>query len=102
MSQTEGRLILALRAYQQGHFSSIRAAARSYDVPRSTLALRLQGTPSRSDSTSLNRKLTQTEETTLINWILSIDTRSIPPTQALVQEMAELLLRERVQNASTI
>ena len=100
MSQTEGRIALALQAYQQGQFSSIRAAARAYGVPHTTLTRRLEGTTSRSDFTHPNRKLTQTKETALVEWILSLDTRGIPPTQALVQEMAELLFRERVQNAS--
>ena len=55
---------------------------------------------SRSDSTSPNLKLTQTEETVLVIWILSLDIHSIPPTQVLVYQIAELLLRERVQNTS--
>jgi hypothetical protein len=100
MSQTEGRIALALQAYQQGQFSSLRAAARTYDVPHSTLSTRYHGITSHSNSRSPNYKLTQTEETALIEWILSLDTHSVPPTQILVQEMAELLLRERVQNAS--
>jgi hypothetical protein len=65
------------------------------------LTRRHQGTPSRSDTASPNRKLTLTEETALVKWILDMDTRGMPPTQALVQEMAELLLQERVQNASS-
>jgi hypothetical protein len=97
MNQTEGRIALALQAYQQGRFSSLRAVARTYDVPRSTLIRRIKGTPLRSISMSANLKLTQTEETTLVQWILSMDTRGIPPTQALVYEMAELLLKERVR-----
>ena len=96
MSQTEGRITLALQAYQQGQFSSLRAAARAYDVPYTTLTRRYKGTASRSNSRSPHYKLTQTEETALINWILSLDTRGIPPTQVLVQQMAELLLIERV------
>jgi len=100
MSQTEGRIALALQAYQQGQFSSIQAATRVYSIPHTTLTRRLEGTTSRSDFTHPNRKLTQTEEAALIKWILSLDTRGVPPTQALVQQMAELLLRERVQNAS--
>jgi hypothetical protein len=100
MSQTEGRITLALQAYQQGRFSSLRAAARAYNVPHTTLTRRNHGTTYRANSTSPNLKLTQTEETALIEWILSLDTRGIPPTQILVQQMAELLLKERVQNAS--
>jgi hypothetical protein len=101
MSQTEGRITLALQAYQQGRFSSLRAAARAYDVPHTTLTRRYRGTTSRSDSTSPNLKLTTVEESILVNWILSIDTRGMPPTQVLVQQMAEILLKERVQDAST-
>ena len=100
MSQIEGRIALALQAYQQGQISSLRAAARAYDVSYTSLYRRNQGTTSRSASISPNLKLTQTEESALIKWILSLDTRGIPPIQVLVHQMAELLLAERVQNAS--
>ena len=66
MANTEGRIALALQAYQRGQFSSLRAAARAYDVPHTTLTRRNQGTPPRSDFTSPNLKLTQTKETALI------------------------------------
>jgi len=96
MANTEGRIVLALNAYRKNQFSSLRAAARAYKVPLTTLTRRAKGTSSRPDSLSINLKLTQIEETTLVQWILSIDTCSVSPTQALVQEMAELLLAERV------
>ncbi len=85
-----------MQAYQTGQISSLRAAARAYDIPHVTLTRRSKGTLSQSESVSLNLKLTQTEEATLIEWILSIDTRRMPPTKSLVQEIAELLLKERV------
>ena len=100
MDQKEGRLLLALQAYHNGQFSSLRAAARSYDVSHITLTRRNHGTPSRSDFTSPNRKLTQTEESALIQWILSMDTRGMPPTKALIHQMAEILLTQRVPYAS--
>ena len=102
MAQNEGRIVLALQAYRRGQFLSLRAAARVYNIPNKTLTRRHNGTLSRADSTSTQLKLTQTEETTLVQWILDMDTRGISPTQALVREMAELLLTERVQGASTI
>ena len=102
MASNEGRIILALQAYRKGQFSSLRAAARSYDVLYKTLTRRHKGTPSRADSTSPQLKLTQTEETTLLQWILSMDTRGISPTQALVREIAKILLTERVRDALTI
>jgi Tc5 transposase DNA-binding domain/helix-turn-helix, Psq domain len=102
MSNTEGRIVLALQAYRQNQISSLRAAARTYDVPYMTLYRRNQGTPSRSDFTSPNLKLTQTKEAALVEWILSMDTRGMPPTKALVQQMAEILLAERVQNTPAV
>ena len=100
MSQTEGRIILALQAYQQGRFSSLWAATRLYDVSHTTLLQHNYRTTSRSDFTSPNQKLTQTKEATLVKWILSLDIHGTPPTQVLIHQLAKLLLRECVQNAS--
>ena len=102
MSNTEGRIVLALQAYRQGRISSLKGAARTYDIPYSSLRRRSLGTPSRPDFTSPNRKLTPIEETTLVQWILSLDTRGVPPTQLLVHQMAERLLIEHVPDASTV
>ena len=66
MANTEGRIVLALNAYRRNYFSSLRAAARAYDILPTTLTRRAKGTPSRPDSLPTNLKLTQTEETTLI------------------------------------
>jgi hypothetical protein len=96
MAQSEGRIALALQAYQQGEFTSLRSAARVYDVPHMSLTRRSKGTLSRSESRSINLKLTETKETTLSQWILSMDMRGIPPIQALVREMAEKLFAERI------
>ena len=100
MSQTEGRITLALQVYQQGQFLSLQAAVRIYDTLYTTLTERYYGITSWPNSRSPNLKLTQTEETALIDWILSLDMYGIPPTQVLVQQIAELLLRERIQNVS--
>jgi hypothetical protein len=61
-----------------------------------TLTRRYNGTPSQLNFVSSQLKLTQLEETTLVQWILNIDTRSISPTQALVHKMAKLLVAKRV------
>ncbi|XP_044718706.1 tc5 transposase DNA-binding domain-containing protein [Hirsutella rhossiliensis] len=76
----EERVLLAVRAYQQGQFESTRKAAAAYDVPQSTVN---------------NLKLTATEETALVQWILSMDERGMPPTVAYTRRMANLLLSER-------
>ncbi|KAM4061557.1 Tc5 transposase DNA-binding domain-containing protein [Hirsutella rhossiliensis] len=91
----EERVLLAVRAYQQGQFESTRKAAAAYDVPQSTVSDRLRGVIRRRDAQVNNLKLTATEETALVQWILSMDERGMPPTVAYTRRMANLLLSER-------
>ncbi|KAM4065836.1 DDE superfamily endonuclease [Hirsutella rhossiliensis] len=88
----EERVLLAVRAYQQGQFKSTRKAAAAYDVPQSTVSDRLRGVIRRRDVQMNNLKLTATEETALVQWILSMDERGMPPTVAYTRRMANLLL----------
>ena len=62
----EGRLDLALQAYKRGEFQSCRAAAKAYDVPRTTLQERVAGAKPKRGSIAKNRLLTPTEEETLL------------------------------------
>ena len=87
----EGRLELAIQAYQNNQFQSIRAAALAYDVPRNTLQRRLAGIQPRLNSIPKNRLLSPTEEQELTERILSMDQRGMPPTLASVRSMASLL-----------
>ncbi len=91
-SQNEGRIALAIQAFKRGQFKSLRAATTSYDVPYSTVYDRVNGRPSRRDSQPANRKLTDTEESTLVQWILSMDQRGLSPRSDYVRQMANLLL----------
>ena len=90
----EGRLELAIQAYQQGRVSSHRIAAKTYDVPRNLLQRRLTGIQPRVGSIAKNRLLTVTEEETLVQWILSMDRRGMPPRVRIVREMADLLVAQ--------
>jgi hypothetical protein len=94
----EGRIALAIEAFNQGYFTSIRAAARSYDVPRSTLQDRINKHPARRDLRPANCKLTETEESTLVQWILSMDERGLLPRSDTVRQIANLLLQKRSRN----
>ena len=76
-AHNEGRIVLAAQAIKQGHFSSMRAAAQTYDISKSTLRRRVQGINARRDSVPMNRKLTTTEESTLIEWVLCMDQRGL-------------------------
>ena len=85
-------MTLALQAYKDGYFTSIRGAANAYDVPESTLRSRVKGCPTRGSLRSVNLKLTATEETTLVQWILSMDERGLPLRSTSIRQMANLLL----------
>ena len=87
----EGRMQLALDAYKRGLYPTKKAAAKAFDVPRSTLTTRLQGTTSRKESRANCRKLTDTEETTLSTWILDMERRGLPPRISTVRYLAQKL-----------
>lgn len=91
----EGRLELALQAFKKHQFKSLRAAALAFDVSQDTLRRRLRGTPAQRGSIASARLLTPTEEQTVLEWILSMDRRGMPPTQASVRQIVNLLLAQR-------
>ena len=90
-----GRLELAIRAIQTGQLTSVRKAAQLYDIPRTTLRDRLTGTKQRLLTDRTKRKLTETEEDTLLRWILTMDARGAPLRPTTVRNMADLLLANR-------
>lgn len=93
--EQEGRILLAIQAIQNKQISAIRDAARQFNIPGTTLRRRLAGHTNRADSRANNHKLSQTEEETLKQWILSMDTRGAAPRPAAVREMANVLLAKR-------
>ena len=98
LAQKEGRIALAIQALKRGQVSSVNAAAKMYDVAESILQGCIKGINARCDSIPINRKLTTTEESTLIDWILSIDQRGLPLGAQSVRQMANLLLQSRSQD----
>jgi hypothetical protein len=95
LGSKEGRIALAINAYRSGYFTSIRSAAVSYDIPRSTLQARLQGRAPRHEKRSANLKLTDTEELVLVQWILSMSDRGLLVRIAHIRQKADLLLQKR-------
>ena len=95
----EERVLLAVEAFRQGQCKSINQAAEAYDVPPSTVSDRLHGLPSRRDAQINNRKLSPTEELSLVQWILSMDERGMPPTITYTRRLANLLLSERGEDS---
>ncbi|OJD24343.1 hypothetical protein ACJ73_04300, partial [Blastomyces percursus] len=98
-SNQEGKLLLAIQALSQGQISSVRAAAKLYSVPQSTLVHRVSGRTARVNTPSKQRKLSPTEEESLVQWILVMDERGHPPRVGSVREMANILLANRDPSA---
>jgi hypothetical protein len=95
LSNTEGRLLLALNAYNNGQFSSLLAAADTYDVNYHTLRKRLLGISSRRDVRPNSCKLTSIEEEVVLQRILDLDAQGYPPRLRYVREMANIVLASR-------
>jgi hypothetical protein len=73
----EGRITLALQAYKDGYFTSLRAAVEAYDILASTLRYRVKGGRARRGLRATNSKLLPIEEEALIKWILLMDERGL-------------------------
>jgi hypothetical protein len=94
-SSNESRIILALKALKRDPNLSIRAAAKVYQVARTTLECRQAGRKSRCDISANSRKLTDLEEKALVNRILDLDSRGFQPRLEDVREMANRLCTDR-------
>jgi hypothetical protein len=94
-TEQEGRILLAIQAIHKQEFTTLRGAARYFNVPESTLRMRLNGVQNRTFSGANNLKLTEIEEESLQKWIISIDSRAAAPRPSTIREMADLLLAAR-------
>ncbi|OQD66264.1 hypothetical protein PENDEC_c060G02045 [Penicillium decumbens] len=95
--EQEGRILLAIKAIRKQEISSIREAARRFDVPLNTLHRRLRGDQFRREARANGHKLIEFKEESLVEWILSMDLRGNhpPPRPSLAKDMANLLLASR-------
>jgi hypothetical protein len=94
-AQNEGRLLLAKQAIEQGQFQSNRRAAKVYDANRETLRQRRRGRSSRRNCVPNSRKLTDLEESVIIQYILDLDSRGFSPKYNAVRDMANNILATR-------
>jgi len=91
----EGRIELALLAYYNREFKSLRRAANAFSVPSSTLTDRYNGIAYLPDRRNGRYKLTSTEEQTIVRYILDLDSRGFSPRLCEVADMADKLLTAR-------
>lgn len=94
-TQHETRISLALEALRKDKILSVRAAAKIYNVQRSTLQNRRVGKPARRDIPANSRKLTDLEEKTITDHVIELSARSFPPRLRGVEDMPNQLLRAR-------
>jgi hypothetical protein len=97
-SFNESSILLAIQAIQLGQISSIRQAAKQYDVPNSTLRRRLNGTPSKNDCTSPTQRLSLSEEEVLIKKALELDSQGLPIRLQNLREFASAITQPVVES----
>ena len=95
VSNQEGRIELALSAYNDNQFRSLWRASQAFSVPHSTLTRRYNGIPFRPNTRPNSHKLTATEEQTIVRYILDLDSRGFTPRLCEVADMADKLLAVR-------
>jgi hypothetical protein len=67
-------------------------------VPNLTLQDRMQGHLFQGELHNQNLQLSQTQEDTLIQWIILQDIRGVAPRPSHVQQMANLILQQDALN----
>jgi hypothetical protein len=82
----------AISDLESGVFTSQRAAAKAWGVPRSSIQRRLQGSVPHAIAHQQQQRLTPEQEAFVVDWILEEDARSLPPSHARVREMATRIL----------
>lgn len=91
----EARVILAIEAIRKSPELSIRAVARLYNIPRSTLTNRMNGRTFKADSRPISHMLTKVEEDVIVQYILELDSRGFPPLIDDVRAIADQILATR-------
>jgi HEAT repeat protein len=79
LTRKEAQIQLALQALKHDATLSQRRAAAIYKVTQSSLSNRRAGMPPQRDTVPNLRKLTQSEETVIVQHILNLNARGFPP-----------------------
>jgi hypothetical protein len=93
MDAREHAIKSAIRNLESGVYTSQRAAAKAWGVPRSTLQYRLAGQQPHAIAHQHQQRLSPEQEEFLVDWIPDEDARAQPPPHARVREMATRLLQ---------
>ena len=91
----ESRILLAIQALENNPKLTLRAAAKTYKVRRTTLTQRRAGRTARRDTRANSMNLIKSEEEAIVSYVIELSTRAFPPRIRGVEEMANILLRVR-------
>ena len=91
----EAKVILALEAIRNDKNLSLRAVAKLYNVLESTLCSRRAGISVRRDTIPNSRRLTDSKEKAIFQYVLELALRSFLPRLCSVEDMANQLLYVR-------
>jgi hypothetical protein len=97
---SEKRLDLTIQTIQASQIPNIRVIVQLYNVSYGILYYKLKGRSTRQDAQINNRKLTITEEKTLLQHVKSLDNNGFSPTLPFIQKMTNQLLRKRLPTGS--
>ena len=86
----ERNIVLALQAMQNKPKLSARAAGKIYTCDHQKLSRRRRGMQPRRDIPANLRKLTDLEETVLVQYILDLAVKGFPPRMSMVAICAAL------------
>src|ERR1700712_1013521 len=96
---SEADIQLTISSHNKRQIKTVRAAAQTFNVPRTTLCDRRAGKPPRRDCQPNSKKLTQLEEEVIIKHILNLDQRGFSPAYAAIRDMANKLLAARLDRS---
>ena len=94
-AEQEGRILLAISALNKSQIQTVWQAACHFQVPETTLWWWLYGITTWSEKHANGHRLTENEEESLLQWVLSMDRRGAAPRPSHIQDMANILLLNR-------
>ena len=97
-SSTENLIERGIQGIKTGLYTSIRNAAKSLEIDRSTLTYRYEGRQSRVVAHQNQQNLSESEELALTKWISTSTVIGTPPSYKTIREMADQIRQNRVHS----
>jgi len=89
----KGRIALAIKALRTTSRLSVRSATKAYDILESTFYNRIKSCTPKAEERNAQHNLISTEEETLVQYILDLDSRGFPLQLDDIQSMVDLLCK---------